>query len=173
MNGEKYVFEFNSSLSKEITQAAHNEEIVSLDLSEFTTRNEKRNGMVEKVYFHSSVNLFSNSAENQSESYEYKSKELDGGQLAMLTNGLMKNLFPKPKNEELLVETLRTGGCRLFFQKDYYENLTEKMNDYFYDGSFANSNAYSEWTDLKEAIDSARIEREVDKSELRKHFATE
>jgi|GEM_PF-3517089 len=173
VNGDKYVFEFNSTISRAITQAAHHEEVVSLNLTEFTYRNERRDGIVEKVYFHSSVNLTPISTPNQSEKYEYKAKELNGGQLAMLTNGLMKNLFPKPKNEELLVKTLRTGGCILFFQKDYYQSLTEKLNDYFYDGSFANSNAYSEWLDLKEAIDSATKESEVNKSELHKHFATQ
>ena len=173
MNGEKYVVGFNSNLSKKLNEAAHNEEIISLDLAEFTTRNEKRNGEVEKVYFHNSVNLFSKSAEIQSETYDYKSKELNGGQLALLADGLMKNTLPKPKNEELLVERLRTGGCRIFFQKDYYESLIEIMNEYYYNGSFAKSNAYSEWTDLKKAIDSARIENEVDKSELQIHFATD
>lgn len=171
MDGEKYVFNFNSDLSKSITQAAHKDEIVSLNLSEFTSKIERRNAIVEKVHIHTSVDLEQSSTVSRNdENFEYKSKELNGGQLAMLANGLFKGLFPKPTSKELLVKSLKSGGCRLYFHKDYYETLTEKMNDYFYNGSFANSNAYAEWTDLKEAIDGAEIVMEINKVELRPYF---
>lgn len=173
MNGVKYVFAFNSPWSSRLTEAAHNERIVSLNESEFISRNERENGVIEKVYYHNSVKFFQGIESSDDIPYEYKAKELNGQQLAMLTNGIMKSIFPKPKNEELLVKNLHTGSCRLYFQKHYFKNLIEKINDYYLDGSFATSNAYEEWTDLKKAIEDAEIDDNINIGDIDPHFLTE
>ena len=59
MNGEKFVFDYSSNLSREITESAHTESVVSLDMSDFTIHNDNKNGIIEKNYIHKSVNLFS------------------------------------------------------------------------------------------------------------------
>lgn len=55
--GEKYVFDFNSNLTKEIIKLAQQERIVKLDMSEFNFKEEITNGKREKIGYHNSIEL--------------------------------------------------------------------------------------------------------------------
>jgi len=55
--GEKFVFDFNSNLTKEIIRRAEQEQIVKLDMTEFNFRHELKNGKMEKFGYHDSVKL--------------------------------------------------------------------------------------------------------------------
>jgi hypothetical protein len=103
-----------------------------------------------------------------------RKKELDGQQLAYLTNALMNNLFPKPKKGELLVEGgLGNGHCILYFELNYYKELVKAINKAYQSGAFATSNSQSEWHDLMYAIESAIIESDVKKEKFRHHALSE
>lgn len=83
-----------------------------------------------------------------------KKQFLDGQELALLYQALMKNLFARPKKGYLLFETYNGGG-NLYFDKDYYEELRNSINEKFYQGKFAESNAEYEWRQFKNKIDSS------------------
>lgn len=53
--GEEYVIDLNSELAKNLINKAQNEEIISLDLSEFRKRKENVNGQVVIRHFHKSI----------------------------------------------------------------------------------------------------------------------
>lgn len=83
-----------------------------------------------------------------------KKQFLDGQELALLYQALIKNLFARPKKGYLLFETYNGGG-NLYFDKDYYEELRNSINEKFYQGKFAESNAEYEWRQFKNKIDSS------------------
>ena len=83
-----------------------------------------------------------------------KKQFLDGQELALLYQALMKNLFARPKKGYLLFETYNGGG-NLYFDKDYYEELRKSINEKFYQGNFVESNAEYEWIQFKNKIDSS------------------
>lgn len=57
VSGERFIIDFNSNLTKSIIRMAENEEIISLDLSDFTFRNESINGINERIAYHKNVHL--------------------------------------------------------------------------------------------------------------------
>ena len=78
-NGEKFVFDSNSGISQEITEAAHSESIVSLNMSDFTIFYDNKNGVSEKNYIHKTVSLTSDTKEEQNKIIERDfSKEKPG-----------------------------------------------------------------------------------------------
>lgn len=83
-----------------------------------------------------------------------KKQFLDGQELALLYQALMKDLFAKPKKGYLVFETYNGGG-NLYFDKDYYNELQNSIHNKFYQGKFAESNAESEWLQLKNKIDNS------------------
>ncbi|MDC3268877.1 hypothetical protein OAU19_00160 [Flavobacteriaceae bacterium] len=85
-----------------------------------------------------------------------KKAELNGQQLALLSNALSKDLFPKPYEGELLSETLYNGNCVLYFEDDYFDKLDFKIKEKYNEGAFAKSNAEAEWNDLMEAINTSK-----------------
>jgi hypothetical protein len=86
-----------------------------------------------------------------------KKTELNGQQLALLSNALSKDLFPRPYEGELLSETLNNGNCILYFEDDYFDKLNFKIKEKYNEGAFARSNAEAEWTDLMKAINTSKI----------------
>ena len=62
-----------------------------------------------------------------------KKQFLDGQELALLYQALMKDLFAKPKKGYLVFETYNGGG-NLYFDKDYYNELQESIHNRFYQG---------------------------------------
>lgn len=83
-----------------------------------------------------------------------KKQFLDGKELALLFQALMKNLFARPKKGYLLFETYNGGG-NLYFDKDYYDELRNSISEEFYQGKFAESNAEYEWIQFKNKIDNS------------------
>jgi len=55
IDGEKYVIDFNSSLVRSIIDAAQNEEIIELNMSDFSSRIENRDGLQQKIYHHKNL----------------------------------------------------------------------------------------------------------------------
>jgi len=55
--GKRFVVDFNSYIARQIIEKAKQEEIVSLDLSEFRFRNELKDGRQEKIGYHKNVHL--------------------------------------------------------------------------------------------------------------------
>ncbi|WP_291097487.1 MULTISPECIES: hypothetical protein [unclassified Flavobacterium] len=83
-----------------------------------------------------------------------KKQFLDGQELALLYQALMKELFAKPKKGYLLFET-HNGGGNLYFDKDYFNELKSSIDEKFHSGKFAESNAEYEWIQLKKKIDNS------------------
>jgi hypothetical protein len=54
-SGEEYIIDSNSQLTKSLINKAMNEEIITLDMSEFTTRKESVNGQIVIRHFHDNV----------------------------------------------------------------------------------------------------------------------
>ena len=94
-------------------------------------------------------------------------------QLGMMSNALMKNLFPIPAKTELLVEgnsSAKGDGLYLYFTTSYFVKLTQKMQEQNDNGSYAKSNAQNDWIDLMQAVMSAEDVSNPDISNLRPHF---
>lgn len=83
-----------------------------------------------------------------------KKQFLNGQELALLFQALMKNLFSRPEKGYLLFESYNGGG-NLFFDKDYYVELKNSINEKYLQGKFAESNAEHEWIQFKNKIDSS------------------
>ncbi len=83
-----------------------------------------------------------------------KKQFLDGQELALLFQALMKNLFSRPEKGYLLFESYNGGG-NLFFDKAYYEELKNSINEKYLQGKFGESNAEYEWIEFKNKIDSS------------------
>lgn len=104
-----------------------------------------------------------------------KRKQLSMAQLGMMSNALMKNLFPTPLKTELFVEEISSAegdDLFLYFTTSYYDKLTQKMQDQNDNGSYATSNAHHDWIDLMTAILSAENVSNSEMSNLRPHFLT-
>lgn len=102
-----------------------------------------------------------------------KRKQLTMAQLGMMSNALMKNLFPAPSKTELLVEeksTAKGDGLYLYFDQSYFDRLVERMQEQHANGSFAKSNAENDWIDLMHAIISAENISDINVNNLRPHF---
>lgn len=102
-----------------------------------------------------------------------KRKQLTMQQLGMISNALMKNLYPTPTKTDLLVEensTAKGDGLYLYFSSNYFEELSKIMQDHISSGSYSQSNAESDWLDLVKAIMNAENISTVDQSNLRPHF---
>lgn len=102
-----------------------------------------------------------------------KRKQLTMAQLGMMTNALMKSLFPIPSKTELLVEensTAKGDDLYLYFSSDYFDKLITKMQEQNDNGSYANSNAHHDWVDLMRAVLSAETVNNPDMTNLRPHF---
>ena len=92
---------------------------------------------------------------------DYKCVRLNGQRLALLFIALSKGLFNRPKKGQIYYEGHNDGSCTLYFKRDYYVSLTDSIFKEYYQGKFTQSNAESDWIDLKDAIDGANIsERE-------------
>jgi hypothetical protein len=98
-----------------------------------------------------------------------KKKLLDGQQLALLTQAYMRKLFPVPRTGQCMVED-NSNGCFLYFDSNYYNELTSAIHNYYNKGSFAESNAERDWNNLMIAIDNAETVFGVDTETLRPHF---
>ena len=152
----KFVFSQGLKLAEELIYQARNQSYISLDISQFKLED---NVYLESLLYQKTQHI---------EDYEYKRAILNGEELALLYNAISKNLFPIPKGVDLMYEDwLSPGSLLLMFQKDYYISLTKKMTECLNNGSFQNSNAYSEWINLKNKIDAAQIVKKMDKSTLK------
>jgi len=89
--------------------------------------------------------------------WNYKSKRLNGQRLALLFMALSKNLFQKPKKGQVFYEPEGDGSCTLYFSNEYYTVLKKSIDNANNSGKFSQSNAESDWNDLKYAIDEAEI----------------
>ena len=102
-----------------------------------------------------------------------KRRQLTMQQLGMMTNALMKNLYPYPTKADLLVEensTAKGDGLYLYFSPTYFEELTKLMQEHISNGSYSKSNAENDWLDLVKAIMNSENISAVDQSNLRPHF---
>jgi hypothetical protein len=89
--------------------------------------------------------------------WNYKSKRLNRQRLALLFMALSKNLFQKPKKGQVFYEAEGDGSCTLYFSNEYYPILKKSIDNAYNSGKFSQSNAESDWNDLKYAIDGAEI----------------
>lgn len=83
-----------------------------------------------------------------------KKQFLSNQELPILFQGLIKNLFVRPNKGYLLFESSNGGGY-LYFDKKYYAKLRESIEENYRLGNFTNSNAESEWMNLKDKIENA------------------
>ena len=97
---------------------------------------------------------------------DYKSVNLNGQQLALLYMALSKGLFNRPNKGQMYYESRNDGSCTLFFRRDYYASLTDSIFTAYYQRKFAQSNAESDWNNLKDTIDRAEISTRDNVEEL-------
>lgn len=97
---------------------------------------------------------------------DYKYVRLNGQRLALLYIALSKGLFKRPRKGQIFYEGHNDGSCTLFFKRDYYALLTDSIFTVYYQGKFTQSNAESDWNDLKETIDNAEISERDDVESL-------
>lgn len=88
---------------------------------------------------------------------DYKCVKLNGQRLALLYIALSKGLFKRPRKGQIFYESHNDGSCTLYFKRDYYASLTDSIFTAYFQGKFTQSNAESDWIDLKNAIDGAKI----------------
>lgn len=119
-------------------------------------KEEKRN-----ILYHSEQD-FNFDQETIKSDWDYKCKRLNGQRLALLFMALSKKLFTRPMKGQVYYESNGDGSCTLFFSKDYYPLLKESIGNAYESGKFAQSNAESDWNDLKYAIDGAEISERND-----------
>ncbi|EKT3958573.1 hypothetical protein ABF176_002494 [Flavobacterium psychrophilum] len=98
--------------------------------------------------------------------WSYKSKRLNGQRLALLFMALSKDLFSKPEKGQVYFESNNDGSCTLFFAREYYSELKNSIDKAHDNGKFSQSNAESDWKDLKFAIDSAEISNKENVEDL-------
>ena len=102
-----------------------------------------------------------------------KRKKLNMSQLGMMSNSLMKGLFPQPTTKCLFVEeppNYTDDKHYLYFSLDYYKKLTETIRGHISSGAYANSNAEADWLDLANAVLSSEDFNVTDSSRLKPHF---
>ncbi|MEO5572082.1 MAG: hypothetical protein ABIT08_12250 [Bacteroidia bacterium] len=109
------------------------------------------------------------SATEKANNKKMKKQFLNPEQLGLISLGLSKNLFPSPSKSDLMVEDTRYG-CILYFSAEYFNQFIERMNEHKSNGSYAKSNAESDWLNLMNAIFTAEDVQDVDISILRPHF---
>jgi len=105
-----------------------------------------------------------------------KKKLLNMSQLGMLTNGLMKGLYPKPSKTDLLVQNHYESdidGCTLYFSTDYYEKLLSVMQNHIDNDSYSQSNANDDWLNLVNGVKQAEECHESESNGLNPHFLAE
>jgi hypothetical protein len=101
----------------------------------------------------------------------WRSKRLNGRELALFTTAFIKNFFPKPMKGQLLVDdSLRDGTCTLYFENSYFTELTSSIRNAKQLGVFVRSNAPEDWTELMQAIEAAKPDIYFDNFTLRAHF---
>lgn len=102
-----------------------------------------------------------------------KRKKLNWRQLGMMSNALMKGLFPQPSIKCLLVEELPNyidDKHYLYFSSEYFKKLAEKIQEHINSCAYSKSNAEADWIDLAKAVLSAEDFTLVDSSKLKPHF---
>lgn len=87
---------------------------------------------------------------------DYKSIRLNGQELALLYMALSKSLFSRPKEGQVYYESHNDSSCTIYFKSDYYSSLTSSILTASYQGKFRQSNAESDWENLKNTIDQAQ-----------------
>ena len=88
---------------------------------------------------------------------DFKSIRLNGQELALLYMALSKSLFSRPKKGQVYYESHNDGSCTIYFKSDYYSSLTSSILTASYQGKFRQSNAETDWENLKDTIDRAQI----------------
>ena len=106
---------------------------------------------------------------------KYFLKRLSRQQMSLLSVALMKNLFPRPKRGQLLVDvSSKDDESTIFiFENQYYDSLSTSIENAYKAGSFAKSNNEMEWIDLKNAVKSASGTNKIDLTKLTDHPLTE
>lgn len=102
-----------------------------------------------------------------------KRKKLDMGQLGMMSNAIMKGLYPQPSKTCILVDeppNYSEDRHYLYFSSDYYQKLIQTMNNHVAEGKYASSNAESDWLDLVKAVSNAEDYNPTDFSKLKPYW---
>jgi hypothetical protein len=104
----------------------------------------------------------------------YFVKNISRQQMTFFTVALMKNLFPRPKKGQLLVEKSPSENESIFvFKAEYYDILCTSIDNAYKADSFVKSNSEIEWTDLRNAIKSAIGTNKFDIEKLIEHPLSE
>ncbi len=110
-----------------------------------------------KIKFEADSGYTDNLLNNPNFNPEFTKKQyLNGQELGLFYQALMKELFAIPNKGYLLFEpNHREGGGNLYFDTEYYNELKESIDEKFYQGKFAESNAEYDWLQLKNSIDNS------------------
>lgn len=100
-------------------------------------------------------------------------KNMSRQQMTFLSVALMKNIFPRPKKGQLLIDESSSDNSEsmiFIFEKQYFDILYSSIEKAYEAGSFAKSNSEVEWNDLRNAIRSATGTDKIDLTGLTDHM---
>lgn len=107
---------------------------------------------------------------------KYFINKFSRNQMTFLSVALTKNLFPRPKKGQLLVDekTKDENGSMMFvFEKQYFDVLYNAVEQAYKAGKFAASNSETDWNDLRNGIISARGVNGINSDQLTVHILSE
>jgi hypothetical protein len=151
--------EFNQDKTDYITEKT-SDKIIYWSTDNQITKNLTENGVfeiIDRVGHYIKLRVEPMVNEVVSVENDYKSIRLNGQELSLLFIALSKGLFHRPKKGQIYYESHNNGNCTLYFKRDYYTLLTSSIFTAFYQGKFRQSNAETDWNELKERIDQAVI----------------
>lgn len=100
----------------------------------------------------------------------YKLVKLNGQELALLYTAFTNNLFHKPKEGQVYYERHNDNSCTLYLKNDYFGLLQNSILMASYQGRFRQSNAETEWNNLKEKIDAAEVSKKDNVEDLESYI---
>lgn len=86
-------------------------------------------------------------------------------EMTLLSKAFLDNLFPKPFENELLVDKVYIERnkeiCDFYFTINYYNQLKNHIRNEFNEGKFSKSNSYQQWMNLMNKFDDFSIIDEI------------
>ncbi|RYZ25624.1 MAG: hypothetical protein EOO10_17790, partial [Chitinophagaceae bacterium] len=109
-----------------------------------------------------------------STSYVWKMQKFNSQELGLISMSYMKGLFPKAKIGELLNDKGDgNGGFTFYYDSNYYDRYSKAFKEAYNSGTFANSNAESDWNNLMTKVISAQLASVDDKASLEEYWLNE
>lgn len=102
-----------------------------------------------------------------------KKQTFNSQELGLISLSYMKELFPKPKTGELLIDGGDgQGSFTFYYNNEYYDRYCKAIINAAQSGKFAKSNSEKDWNSLLIKVSSA-VDCNPNLEELRKYWLSE